>query len=301
MIREKRTVAGKLFQSDIYPCWSDGRRIPSRAPKTKKSTPEQEKYNKNKAAIEFIRLVSENFNNTDHVMCLTYTPIFAPENEKEARKDVTNFFRCFKRFRQKELEKVTKALEALPNDDALAEQRKNLEQKKKKLSAPFKYAYVIGKATYQRGPHKGKTNYHFHLFMTGGIDRDIVEEMWPNGMRCNADRFQPERFGPEAMARYMINQAQGLKKFVTSRNCSRNYRNPKIKNKKLTAVGVERIAKQRVDDAQYWEKRYPGYRFVKCFPRHNEYNGHWYISVLMWKKDGGEPPKWNFDSWADDF
>ncbi len=304
MIREKKTVAGKLLQADFYPCWSDGRKMPSKAPK--RSSEAQIKYNNNKAAIEFVRLVNENFDNTDYVTHPTVMSEYALKNEEEARNIILNFKRRVKYRRQKELEKVTKALEALPDIEALADQRKELEQKKKKLSAPFKFAYVIGKSTYQRGKNKGKDNWHFHVFMTGGIDRSVIEDMWPKGMRCNVNRFQPERFGPESMARYMINQGQGARKYACSRNMTRKYKNPKIKNSRLTPSGVERIAKQRVDDAEYWEKKYPGYRFIRCFPRFNKYNGHWYVSVLMWKTSDGPLPKWSqwnsesFDTWFDD-
>ena len=52
MNREKRTYSGKLLDVDFYPVFSDGRRMPSRKPKTKPSTAEQEKYNRNKAVRE---------------------------------------------------------------------------------------------------------------------------------------------------------------------------------------------------------------------------------------------------------
>lgn len=304
MINEKKTVAGKLLQADFYPCWSDGRKIPSKAPKRSSET--QMKYNQNKAAKEFVCLINENFDNTDYVTHPTYLSEYAPKSEEEARKDILNFKRRIKYRRKVELVKVTKALEALPDNEALAAQRKELEEKKKKLSAPFKFAYVIGKATYKRGKNKGKDNWHFHIFMTGGLERSVIEDMWPKEMRCNVNRFQPERFGPESMARYMINQGEGSRKYACSRNMTRKYKNPKVKNSKLSQSGLARIAKQRVDDAGYWEKKYPGYRFIRCFPRFNKYNGHWYISVLMWKTSDGPLPKWSqwnsecFDRWFDD-
>lgn len=61
MNREKRTYSGKLLDVDFYPVFSDGRRIPSKAPKTKRSTEEQEKYNHNKAVREFVRKANANF------------------------------------------------------------------------------------------------------------------------------------------------------------------------------------------------------------------------------------------------
>ena len=66
MNREKRTYAGKLFTADFYPIFSDGRRIPSRAPKTKRSTAEQEKYNHNKAVRNIVERVNANFDERDY-------------------------------------------------------------------------------------------------------------------------------------------------------------------------------------------------------------------------------------------
>lgn len=44
-------------------------------------------------------------------------------------------------------------------------------------------------------------------------------------------------------------------------------------------------ATERIDDAKYWENRYKGYRFIEAHAAFNEYNGHWYLSVIMFKKD----------------
>lgn len=61
----------------------------------------------------------------------TYEPANAPQDEKRARKDLTNYFRRLKTRRQKELAKVKEALKALPEIEALAEQREELLRRKK--------------------------------------------------------------------------------------------------------------------------------------------------------------------------
>ena len=61
------------------------------------------------------------------------------------------------------------------------------------------------------------------------------------------------------------------------------------------------MATQRVDDREYWEKRYKGYRFIRCYSRYNDYNGYWYVSVVMYRvKDGQAPPDWNVEEWMDE-
>ncbi|MBQ4572123.1 MAG: hypothetical protein IJA80_02445 [Clostridia bacterium] len=300
MIKEKITKAGKLLDIDFYPCWSDGRRLPTGPKKSNGSSEAQQKYNNNQAIKEAVFIINENFDSNDNILSLTFSPENAPQDEKELHRHVTNYFRRLKRLRKKELERVTEMLKKLPGDEFFDVQRKELEIKKAKLEAPFKYFYTREEIEYQRGPFKGRKNYHPHIFITGGIDRDKLEELWPFGTRCNADRFQPERFGPETMAKYMMKDPKGYRRFCCSRNMSRTYKQPKIKTSRLSAAGVAKLAQERVDDAAYWEKKYKGYRFVRSYPRFNEYNCHWYMTVVMYAA-GDEPvPKWDMDNWPND-
>lgn len=296
MIREKHIKSGKLFEADFYPVWDDGRRMPSRAPKTKPSTAAQAKYNKLQAVKKLVRLINANFDEQDIIMHPTYEPAKAPQCEEDARKDLVNYLRRVKNRRVSELKKVEKALAALPDTEALAEQRKDLEIRRRKLMAPFKYVYCIEKVEYKTGRYAGRDNWHFHLFITGGITRNILESMWSNGLRTNADQFQPEKYGPEAIAKYMAKDPQGAKRWVCSRNLDKPVES-KPKDGKISRRGVASMAQLRVDDAAYWENRYKGYKFIRCYARYNDYNGHWYVSVVMYKANSGPPPRWNQDEW----
>lgn len=298
MIREKNTRSGKLFEADFYPVWNDGRSLP-RAPKSKRSTPEQERYNKRQAEKNLIRLVNVNFDEYDNILHPTYEPEHAPQSIDEARRDIRNQLRRLKNRRKSELKKAQKIFAALPDNEILRSSRLQLQKKIEKLKAPFKYIYVIERVQYKTGKYAGRNNWHFHLFVTGGIDRKDLESMWPHGMRTNADRFQPDRYGPEAIAKYMSKAPQGSKRFC----CSRNLDKPKEsrpKDGRITPRGVERMARERSHDAEYWERRYKGYRFLRCYSRYNEYNGHWYVSVVMYKSDGGDIPRWEYDDWLEE-
>ncbi len=300
MIKEKITKAGKLLNTDFYPCFDNGRKIPTKPPKKQGSTEAQKKYNENKAQKESVYIINENFDEFDYVLTYTYHPAFAPQSEDEVRRDFYNETRKHKRARARELKKVEAELEALPDIEQLAELKEELERKRKKLSAPFKYVYVIEETTYQRGPHKGRKNYHVHAFVTGGLERSQIENMWKKGIRSNVDQFQPDRFGPEAMAKYMAKDPQGTKRFVCSRNISRTYKQPKVKNSRFSKRTLAQLSQERSEDKQYWEKRYPGYRFVRAFPRYNEYNSHWYLTVVMYAAGDGPVPKWDMDNWVND-
>lgn len=126
MIREKHTKSGKLFEADFYPIWNDGRRLPSRAPKTQRSTAAQEKYNHTQAVKKAVRLVNANFDTGDVFMHITYKPENAPLTEKAAKRDFANYIRRVKTKRTSELKRITKLLSENPNDKKLKEQKAKL-------------------------------------------------------------------------------------------------------------------------------------------------------------------------------
>jgi hypothetical protein len=291
MIREKHTISGRLLEADIYPIFNDGKKIPSRAPKTKPSTEEQIKYNKKKAEKKAVRLINANFDETDIIMHPTSEQDKAPESEAEMDRIMDNYFRRMKTWRASEAKNVRAQLLRYPDD-------KTLQKTLAKLEAPFKYWYSRELVPYKTGKKKGMPNWHVHIFMTGaGRDgRDKAEELWKNGMRTNADRFRPEIFGPEAAAKYMCKDPQGKKRFSYSRNLTQP-KEPKPKDGKLTRNTVSKMAAERIDDKAYWEKKYKGYRFIRCYPKFNSYNGNWYISTVMYKADGSAAPEWSAEDW----
>lgn len=291
IIREKKTKSGKLLEVDFYPIFPDGRKIPQRAPKTNPTTEEMERYNAKRALKNFVRLVNANFETGDLFVHITYYSDKAPQDEETAKKDIANYIRRIKSKRNTALKRVLKLLEANPEDEELL-------QKKRKLEEPFRYAYPLEEQIYKSGKNKGRSNWHAHIFMTGGLDRDTVEDLWGLG-RINADRLNLERFGPEAAAVYCSKDPRGKKRFYTSRNMKKPIV-AKPRDGKITPRYVEKLAKTRVDDRIYWENRYKGYRFIRCYPMYNEYNGYWYVSVVMYKTGDEEAPPWGIDDWIDE-
>lgn len=251
MIREKKIYSGRMLEADFYPVYENRRRLPERAAKNKITSEEQAEYNRQQSEKRFIRLVNCNFGTDDIFLHLTYAPENAPGNEDAARRDVNNYLRRVKYYFQKH-----------------------------KLGK-LKYIYVIEQKVYRKGRFAGLVNWHCHLFITGGaFDRDTAEKMWKKGM-ANADRYQPDTFGPETAARYLCKDPQGRKRFV----CSKNLKKPVEKHKdgKVGRKTVEKMAKIYAYDREYWERRYPGYDFINCIPRFNDYNSNWYVSVVMFR------------------
>ena len=303
-IREKQTFSGPLLEVDFYPVFNDGRRLP-RGPKQKRTEEEQQRYNTKQAIKKLIRLVNANFDNTDYWFHPTYTSWLAPQDEESARRDIVNYFRRVKRARKKalrdlkaELAEAEAAAGAVGGNHFLEKHIARLQKKIAKLEEPFRYIYAIEKQVYKTGENAGRINWHFHAFTTGGLDAAVMEDLWPYGVRVNVNRFQPERFGPAAAARYMSKDPQGFKRFASSRNLLREGNGITVRHRtgRISARTVERIAKERFDDRAYWEKKYPGYRFLRCYRVWNEWNSHWYVSAVMYQA-GGPLPKWEEDEW----
>lgn len=298
MIREKQTRSGKLLEADFYPVTRDGRQL-GRGPQTKRSSAEQKKYNKLQAQKRVIRLVNANFGEEDILMTLTFIPDDDVDTEKQAKRKISNFIRRVKTYRERKARELRALLKSMP---------KSQKYKKalKKAEAPLKYLYAVESAIYRRGKNKGKRRYHFHLFITGcgDGDRDGYEKLWKG--RTNADRYRPQDFGPEAAAKY-ISKDCGKQEEEESGNvsgktkryvCSRNLKKPdqKVKDNKLSKRKVELMAKKHLEDSAYWERRYKGYKFVRCYARWNEFNLSWYVSVVMYRT-GSDSPPWSIDDW----
>ena len=82
MIREKKTLSGRLLEVDYYPVIANGNRLPMHPPKHKRSTAEQERYNRNQAIKKLIRLVNANFDTGDVLMHPTYEQSKAPRSQR---------------------------------------------------------------------------------------------------------------------------------------------------------------------------------------------------------------------------
>lgn len=286
MIREQHIHSGKLLEVKFYPVFSDGSEVP-RAPKRKGSAKAQKDYNDRRAIRHFVRLINANFGESDLLAHLTYTQEQAPTDEAAARRDMANYIRRVKTCRAAWQRRVTEQVKRDPNNP-------EWQAWQKKLAEPFRYAYGLETVTYKSGAKKGEKNFHFHLFMSGwgGRDRDEAEKLWHKGERCNCDRFRPRAFGVEAAARYVAKSPAGTRRFSGSQNLAKPVADPP-KDGKVSAREVERMVKNRSEDRAYWESRHRGYEFLgfekppaACY---NEYNGYYYLTVTLYRKD--KPPQ----------
>jgi hypothetical protein len=114
------------------------------------------------------------------------------------------------------------------------------------------------------------------------MDRDEAERLWGKGW-ANCKRLQPDEYGLEAVARYMIKNPKGNKRWCASKNLvePREY----IADKKLSRRRVEQMARE-VEDAPraIFEKLFPEYAFTDCTVKRSEFVAGAYVYARMRRK-----------------
>ena len=186
-IREKKIYCGDRYREvDIF-SYTDTQKLSSgrgkRSKKVRESEPKQKNLNDKNARRYFIQTANLNFGSDPEALHVTatYSGKYLPATVEEAEREVTNYLRRVQYRRQKE---------GLP---------------------PLKYMLVTAYTT-KRNSEK-PVRIHHHIIMSGGLDRDAVEELWRKRKRkgqkkgdrigfCNADRLQSDENGIAALCTY---------------------------------------------------------------------------------------------------
>ena len=245
--RAKTVESGTQFEVEVYPVTKSGHR---RDGVSRYSAKAQRAYKKKLAAKKLVRLINTNFTRGDIIITLTYRAELRPAlNYKAVLRDTQNYFLAVKRYRKKN---------GLP---------------------ALKYIYVIERT--------GRDNWHVHIIMSA-IDRGVAESLWKYADFVNSKIFQPtDQDGGAAFANYIAGKKSGKESQTVGRNwnCSKNLVQPTVTTKscKQTRAQIARLARRRIDDRAYWERKYKGYRFVSARAVFNEFNGWWYLYVQMYR------------------
>lgn len=257
VVREKKIYCGNYMEVDIYNHTMLTTMRKGRAKKEKVSAPKQKNLNDKNAKRYFIQLVNTNFSDDDLHVTVTYAKV--PESVEEAEKEVTNYLRRISHRRKRE---------GLP---------------------PLKYVLVTEHNT---GKNREKpTRIHHHIIMNGGLDRDVIEDLWrkprkkgeKEGERigyANADRLKPNDYGLEALSRYLMKNPNGKKRWSSSQNLEKpEYR---FNDFKYSKRQVEKIVRDEIDNQHYWKKKYPEWDVTKVKPVYNDITG-WSIYLKLRK------------------
>ncbi len=255
-ICEKKTYSGKSFEPEFYAVTIDGRKY-TRGSKKRLSRAAQKQLNDKNARKKLRRLLDTNFNESDYYCTFTYRDDEMPLTYENVKKDVNNFLKRLRRARKKaELEEL-------------------------------KYIYAIECTVSKR---TGQARYHVHFVMNGRLQRQKIKSLWGRGDIKKVEELQPDEHGFERLANYLCKEwtnellPENRKRYTPSRNLKQP-KTPPPKDGVFSARYLEKLCKQRIDDADFWERRYKGYRFIDAEAIYNEDYGTWHLSLFMRKKE----------------
>lgn len=243
-IREKELYCGDRLDIDLYTVWQPKGK---RRNKCKPTREIQQKLNERNSQEHMTRLALLNFQDRkDIALHLTYRKGQEPQTAEEVERDMQNYFRRVRRRRKKM---------GLP---------------------PMKYMW-----RWDRGERKGRI--HIHVMMTGGIDRDELEEIWGMGY-ANTKRLQFVDGTIAALTKYMGKNKKSYRRWNGSRNLTQP--EPVIQDGKLTVEQMETVADavERKVSAALFEAMFPGYELEDAGVMVNSINRQLYIRVAMRRK-----------------
>lgn len=257
-VREKRIVSGKLFEAEFFPIAANGKRY-SRGKKKRVSRAVQQRLNDKNARKKLRRLIESNFAaEKDYYCTFTYTDDQMPESYDACKRDVNNYFKRLRRARAKA---------DLPE---------------------LKYIYVI---EFTQSKRTGKKRFHIHMVISGGLQRQSMKNIWGKGDVKKVEELQEGSNGFEALANYMCKEwtngdlPPSRKRYTPSRNLQPP-KYPKPRDGVFGQRHLEKLCKERIDDAAFWERRYKNkYRFIEAEAVYNEDYGTWSLAVTLRKKE----------------
>lgn len=253
LYRTSTVTAGKTREIDIYPIW-DNQRMASTAKREKlKHREAQRKVDRRNAVKKLRRMINANFGAGDILITNTYAPGQEPQEERAAQRNMQNYIRRIKTLRER------KGLPAV------------------------KYVYVT-EVTHSEA--RG-TRYHHHMIISGGIDRETLENMWRGG-HSNSRTARPDRDWLGGFAHYMTKAKETQDKAMARGwNCSKNLIRPEATHAdhKVSIRKAQRIARQMEDEGRrILEQLNPGYALTEIIVRHSQYAPGVYIYARMIQK-----------------
>lgn len=242
--RTKRIICGDYLELESYPVWK-WQKEATRARKARVTEEAQMNQNRKDSRKKMIRLTNTNFGEGDLFATLTYRGE-QPSTAEEARRDMQAFIRRLKRRREKQ---------GLP---------------------PLKYIYTIEYAQDGR-----KKRVHHHVVLSG-MDRDAVEAIWEKG-RANTHKLQPDEYGLEGLARYMVKGDRSKNERMFS--YSRNLKQPRIfrSDQKICKRDVEYgcVDEAAIREKVERDKRNEGYVINDISIKRSEFVAGAYVHVRL--------------------
>lgn len=270
-IREQKTICGPSYAEVDFCTVSESEH--SAGPRSKKkfaSSLAQQARNMERATRLLIQILNTNFDEQGFSLTLTYSDGYLPFDDEGAWRDVSNYLQRVRRF-----------------------------VKRQGWPGKIKWVCVTENQDEDEAAGLKEIRYHHHmLFQIDGLTpeqrsrlRDALENLWSAGPAnrreamgtVNADRLQPENDSLEGLAKYLLKNPKRRKRWHASRGLERpTY--PRPNDTHWTPRRLADACTLRVDDADYWEQRYPGYRFLGAVPSFNEERAEWRLYIKLRRK-----------------
>ena len=245
LYRTKTIRSGDQVEVEAFPIWATAPSLPDGSP-LRKSPEAIARANARNARKYFERKLNTNFCDLDNRIDLTYKDDYLPD-AAQAQRDVQNYLR-----------------------------RVKYACRKRGLPPPKYMGVSEGKREGSR-----QKRVHHHIVISCGLSREELERIWRKG-RVRTDRLQADRFDYTALARYLMKEPEGAKRYF----CSRNLKEPVItvSDTKLSIRKAERIAQSAEESAPaIFAKLYPDHEFLDCQVKRSDFVAGVYIYVRLRK------------------
>ena len=272
-IREQKTLCGeKYMEVDLKWITEQQHRATSRGKKALASTLAQQDRNAGRAGRYFIQLIHANFDRMGWHVALTYDDAWLPESGEKAERDLVNYLRRVRRWIS----------------------RQGWDP------AGLRWISVTEGQDEDKAAGQKAVRWHHHLLIQmDGLAREqreklrgALEDLWSVRFcgeveslgTVNADRLQPDKDGLVGLALYLLKYPKRKKRWHQSQGL-RKPRYPRPNDTRWSARKLAEACTLEVDDADAWEKRYPGWKFLGAHPSWNEERGEWRAYIRLYRKE----------------
>lgn len=258
-IREQKHICGKEYaEVDLFEISAKEHSASIRRKKELATSIAKQKYNETISRRQFCQLAYTNFTERDWVVTFTYNEWHrpAPGDFRRVDKDWSNFCKRMQRYCAK-----------------------------KGMSTPKWMQVAEYCVLNEDGTSTGR--HHHHVILEGTLTREEIEMLWRDsdgeeiGLLC-CDRVNLTSSSFEALTRYMTKARARVRRWRQSRGLKAP-ETPRPNDTRWSRKGLDDAFSMRVDDREFWEKKYPGYTLREC-EQHITGNSTKHLIVKLRKK-----------------
>jgi len=244
--REKIYICGNYADVYIYPVYPNILRPSGRRRSRRAPTRAVQEKLNRRHRAEKLARLM-NTNFTERDLAVTLTYAINPDSDEVATKDIQKWLR-------------------------------RVRYRYKKAGITLKYIWTMERS--------GKGRYHFHVVLSGGVDRDELEMLWGHGY-ANTKRLQFDEQGLTALSRYMTKSVKDEDRTVyRTYNPSKNLIDPEPTYNDSKIRSRKRAAELADEDWNAWRELYPEYEVADLWPFTSDEYGSVYIFARLRRLKG---------------